>query len=328
MQHLQTGEGSVRPKISELVINWHITEACNYQCRYCYAKWDGAGSELIHDFGASSEMLEGIFRFFSPLNRDNPLRQYMDWKALRINLAGGEPLLYPDEVIRILEIARRIGFSTSLITNGSLLNAAAVSDLAQSLSMLGISIDSANELSNRAIGREDRRARLLDIESLADLLESVRSTNPQLKLKVNTVVNALNCREYMGDLITRLAPSRWKVLRMLPVVTNDLAVSDAIFAAFVDRHHSLQSVMCVEDNANMEESYLMIDPHGRFFQNALGQRGYFYSRPINQVGAAKAFSEVSLSPAKFCERYTDTVAKEVVRLPTTPPESPLDHMFQ
>ena len=24
----------------ELVVNWHITEACNYKCDYCFAKWD------------------------------------------------------------------------------------------------------------------------------------------------------------------------------------------------------------------------------------------------------------------------------------------------
>ena len=27
------------PVLEELTLNWHITEACNYRCRYCYAKW-------------------------------------------------------------------------------------------------------------------------------------------------------------------------------------------------------------------------------------------------------------------------------------------------
>lgn len=26
--------------MDELVVNWHITEACNYNCRYCFAKWE------------------------------------------------------------------------------------------------------------------------------------------------------------------------------------------------------------------------------------------------------------------------------------------------
>ncbi|EGR3240148.1 radical SAM protein, partial [Vibrio parahaemolyticus] len=26
-------------KANELVINWHMTEVCNYSCKYCFAKW-------------------------------------------------------------------------------------------------------------------------------------------------------------------------------------------------------------------------------------------------------------------------------------------------
>lgn len=29
-------EGGVRHVVEELVINWHLTEACNYRCQYCY----------------------------------------------------------------------------------------------------------------------------------------------------------------------------------------------------------------------------------------------------------------------------------------------------
>ena len=33
----------------DLVINWHITEACNYQCFYCFAKWQKDDQrELLH----------------------------------------------------------------------------------------------------------------------------------------------------------------------------------------------------------------------------------------------------------------------------------------
>ena len=26
--------------MKNLVINWHITEACNYHCKFCFAKWN------------------------------------------------------------------------------------------------------------------------------------------------------------------------------------------------------------------------------------------------------------------------------------------------
>ena len=55
----------------------------------------------------------------------------------------------------------------------------------------------------------------------------------------------------------------------------------------------------------MCESYLMVDPYGRFFQNqAVGEGGYLYSRPILHSGAAAAFSEMRFNPAGFRSRYT------------------------
>ncbi len=92
---------------------------------------------------------------------------------------------------------------------------------------------------------------------------------------------------------------------MLPIVDATLAVSDEAFAAFVERHSAFRSIQCVEDNSDMCESYLMVDPYGRFFQNqAAGKGGYLYSRPILPSGAAAAFSEMRFNPAGFRSRYT------------------------
>lgn len=90
---------------------------------------------------------------------------------------------------------------------------------------------------------------------------------------------------------------------MLPVVTDDLAVSRAQFDAFIERHARHRDVMCVEDNEEMSESYLMVDPLGRFFQNTRGQQGYAYSRPINVIGARKAFEDWRFSVDSFASRY-------------------------
>lgn len=119
MLHLQSGEGAVRPHVAELVINWHITEACNYKCRYCYAKWDGAGRELLHDWSRVRNLLDELQAFFHPENAANPLRLHLSWSGTRLNLAGGEPLLYQDASLRVLDYARSIGMAASIITNGS-----------------------------------------------------------------------------------------------------------------------------------------------------------------------------------------------------------------
>ena len=309
MMHSLTRKGRVRPQLSELVINWHLTEACNYRCRYCYAHWTGSGRELVHNVPATAQMLENLWQYFHPQNLPNPLRRQMDWQGVRLNLAGGEPLLYPERAHQILSAARAIGFTTSLITNGSLLSTELAQKLAPHLSMLGVSLDSGISTTNRLIGRESRHGQLLTIEQLEETIEAARRWNPELKIKLNTVVNALNCDEDLSTLIRRLAPQRWKVLRMLPVVTNELLVSDADFQGFVARHQPLGDVMCVEDNTEMVESYVMIDPMGRFFQNALGQSSYRYSRPIPEVGADHAFAAVGMDPTKFCARYLGMLEK-------------------
>jgi radical S-adenosyl methionine domain-containing protein 2 len=296
---------SIQPdNTKELVINWHITEACNYSCQYCYAKWKehGAGKELIHDSAKTRTLLEEIQHCFSP---HNPLNRDMNWDSLRLNLAGGEPLLYPDKALRTIKLAHQMGFKVSIITNGSRLTHSLMTELAPYLSILGLSMDSFADETNRKIGRADRHSNVPDMDSLTDVLALGRLLNPDLKIKINTVVNTLNWRDDMNEAISNLAPDKWKVLRMLPTVTNDLAVSDNEFAAFVNRHQTLDHVMRAEDNADMTESYIMIDPHGRFFQNSEGQKPYDSSLPILEVGATTAFSTVNWSSLKFCSRYSD-----------------------
>ncbi|MYM92328.1 radical SAM protein [Rugamonas sp. FT81W] len=291
----------------QLVINWHITEACNYGCHYCYAKWEKPDRqrELVHDAGRTKELLKRLYEFFHPDNKGNPLRQHMDWGSVRLNLAGGEPLLYTRRVLEMLPVARDIGFDVSLITNGSKLDSAIMASMATSISMLGLSIDSPSARNNEEIGRSDRRGRQLDLAGLAAAVDQGRRSNPRLRVKVNTVVNQVNQWDDMTSVIERLRPEKWKVLRMLPVVDDSLAVSQQAFNDFVIRHAHLASIRHVEDNQDMTESYLMVDPMGRFFQNAAGAgaRGYRYSQPILEAGALAAFAGMRFSAPKFLFRY-------------------------
>ncbi len=311
MTHLQRGEGDVRPHVSELVINWHFTEACNYKCRYCYAKWNGNEKELLHDWERTKKLLDELTSFFDPENTSNPLRQSLTWSGIRLNLAGGEPLLYQNSALRTLAYARSVGMNTSIITNGSRFTSALVAQLAPLVSMIGISIDSADATANKAIGRVDGRGILMDTQELTVLLNLAREVNPALKIKINTVVNALNAHEDMGNTLAALSPNRWKVFRMLPVVTDDLAISSEDFDAFIARHEHHIDVMCVEDNDEMSESYLMIDPLGRFFQNIKGQQGYSYSRPVDLIGARKVFRDWRFSVNSFVSRYRPSSKESV-----------------
>jgi radical S-adenosyl methionine domain-containing protein 2 len=296
-----------------LVINWHLTEACNYHCQYCYATWDDSafGRELIHSPAQTMALLNELYRFFRPDNSMNPLAKRMVWDSVRLNLAGGEPLLYSCKLSSLVSQARCLGFDVSTISNGSQLNSKLLNQLATQLTWLGISIDSAKPATNRAIGRVDRRNRILNMEELVSNLAATRQRNPGLRIKLNTVVNKLNHCEDLSDLVQSLAPDKWKVFRMLPVVNHHLAVSNEQFSAFIARHHAFNRTLCAEDNEDMRESYLMIDPHGRFFQNSrltTGQ-GYAYSQPILEVGAALAFAQMNFDHERFSARYATVNAR-------------------
>lgn len=290
-----------------LVINWHLTEACNYRCQYCYATWNppSCRRELIHDPVKTTALLSALYTFFRPGNSNNPLAQKMRWSSVRLNLAGGEPLLYADKVPSIVHQACDLGFEVSLISNGSHLTDELLHKLAPQLTWLGISLDSAIPVTNRAIGRVDRRGQLVDLERLAVSLANARKAHPSLQIKLNTVVNQLNHSEDLSALIKQFKPDKWKVLRMLPVVNQLLAINDEQFAAFVARHQAFAQILCAEDNQDMCESYLMVDPHGRFFQNSslIAGQGYAYSNSILDVGAEEAFAEMRFDHKRFSARY-------------------------
>lgn len=297
---IQSQESACREARSPIVINWHVTEACNFQCRYCYAKWQYLDrKDLIRDPAATSALLHSLYAHFASAQSDS---------RPRLNFAGGEPLLHGSRLISTMRLARSIGFDVSIITNGSRLTERVVADLAPELSLLGLSIDAVAPAVLAAIGRQNRHARPLDLGVLARRVAQARRINPSLMLKINTVVCSANWREDMSDVISDLAPVRWKVLRMLPVVNRDLAVSDLQFRAFVDLHSSLREVMSVEDNDDMVGSYIMVEPNGRFFQNRAGASGYDYSPPILDVGAAVAFSQIGWSALKFEGRYAGTAS--------------------
>lgn len=106
-----------RPR--QLVINWHLTEACNYRCQYCYAAWQDSAcsSEVVKETGRAMALLEELYRFFRSDNHANRLAEWFSG-AVRLNLAGGEPLLHDARLPIIVDEARRLGFEVSMITNG------------------------------------------------------------------------------------------------------------------------------------------------------------------------------------------------------------------
>jgi len=299
----------LKNSVSELVINWHLTEACNFGCKYCYSAWakEQGSRDVVKDKAASRDLIREIYAFFRPGNAANPLFNKMQWKSVRLNFAGGEPLLYGKQIPDLIRFASEIGFNTSLITNGSHLSSDLLGEIAPHMSWLGLSLDSSNDQANRMIGRVDPRGELLDLAELSKNIVSEMRKHQALKLKINTVVNGLNVDEDFTGLISGLSPDKWKILRMLPVVNKNLTVSDAAFRAFVERHHAFRDIYRVEDNDEMLESYIMIDPLGRFYQNGDDtlSNGYQYSPSILGAGAPAAFANMRFSAERYAARYSE-----------------------
>ena len=102
---------------TDLVINFHITESCNYKCSYCYATWDDleAKNELHRSPNKVASLLKNLASYFLS---DNSLKAKMGYENVRLNFAGGEPMLLGKRFIDAIKFANQLGFKTSLITNG------------------------------------------------------------------------------------------------------------------------------------------------------------------------------------------------------------------
>lgn len=276
--------------MSNLVINYHLTERCNYSCEFCFAKYgleEKFKFELHQNIDLVRLMLEDVFRHFRK-----------SFKSVRLNFAGGEPLLVTN-LVNIVDVALLIGYEVSIITNGSLIKASFMDDLFSKMSMVGISIDSFNSDTNRNIGRytknkydNNTRQFLAEIKKLP------------CKLKINTVVSRFNWQENMCISINEINPDRWKIFRVLPIQPNTTGITDEQYQHFIETHRGkVETLVFAENNDDMRESYIMIDPLGRFCQNSNDDKGYIYSNYILEQGTERAFEQIAFDRVKFDQRY-------------------------
>jgi radical S-adenosyl methionine domain-containing protein 2 len=285
----------------ELVINYHVTEVCNYSCQFCYAKWERPSE--IHTQGNDAElMLEKLAHYFFN-GAGNKVKAVFPYKSVRINFAGGEPLILKKRFSQLILKAKELGFQLSLITNGHYLTKEFIDNYGALFSMIGISFDSQFADARKKIGRIDRKGNSFDEVDLINTVERLRRVNPSISVKVNTVVNSLNYQESFVELITQLQPDKWKVFQVLPVLNNHLLVTDEQFTEFGHNHAQLEGVMVIEDNDAMTNSYLMINPQGRFYQNSSTQVGYQYGELILDVNVDQALSICEINWETFSSRY-------------------------
>lgn len=229
--------------------------------------------------------------------------------AAKVNFAGGEPFLqmYQKDLGQMVRHAKEdLGYeSVSIISNGSQLRREWFDEYGRWLDILGISTDSDQTATNTAIGR---RAGSGD-KNGGDQAQHARRAaafcaDHGIKFKLNTVVCAANAHEDLSGLVNELKPMRWKVFQVLPLQgensgagslrdVSSLLISDAEFQSYVARNAARladPSIMKVEDNATMQNSYVLIDERGQFLDCSGG--GKRPTQSILKVGVQTAMQQL------------------------------------
>ena len=276
-----------------ITINYHITEKCNYSCTYCYAHWNENTQELFHNLDSLRAMFISVYEHFKGLG----------YESVRLNIAGGEPLLCKT-LPKVLTIAASIGYDISLITNGSLISDTFISESVQHLSTIGFSIDSLYSKRNNRLGRCTKNGYTLTAQRILKNVAAIRKQNHAISIKINTVVSNENYDEVLKDFIEKVNADKWKIFQAMPFEQVEYC-SKKSFDSFIKCNQSKTISIYLEDNIDMSDSYLMIDPYGRFFQNSdmLNHKNYHYSQPIHIVGTDKALSKIKFNIEKFRQRY-------------------------
>ena len=271
-------------------VNFHLWKPCNMKCRFCFATFQDVGRDVLPYGHLPREGCLSVVDALAGAGFD------------KINFAGGEPTLCP-WLPDLLHKAKDLGFTTSIVTNGSRISPEWLNGVGDSLHWATLSIDTLDPRKLEELGRVTRDGPLSE-DAYLDAIGMLKERG--IRLKINTVVTQSNCDEDLTGFIARARPERWKLLQVLPVrgqndgLVDDQVIAPEQFAGYIARNQVVEIMgvaVVAETNELMTGSYVMVDPAGRFFDNTSGT--HLYSRPINEVGVDAALGEVSIDPDRF-----------------------------
>lgn len=282
------------PNAVPLSINWHFWPSCNYSCTFCFAHFD----DLNKGDKLSKEQALLIPEMLAKAG------------ANKITFVGGEPTLCP-YLGELLEAAKHAGLTTCIVSNGTGLTEEFLRNWHHCIDWIGISIDASNDVLHAQIGRGLKRdLRQQRSSHLADsLVVWNRCVRHGIRMKLNTVVNAMNVDDDMTELVLKLRPDRWKIFQVLPVdgqndgLVDPLLISGAEFDTWINRHIEVKEAgidFVPENNELMRGSYAMMDALGRFYNNISGE--HEYTNSVMDVGVTEAWSENCFFEERFLRR--------------------------
>lgn len=231
------------------VVVWALTKACNLRCVHCYAAAtpDADPNELTYE--------EGI----------NLLNDLRGFNVPAVLFSGGEPLARP-EVLKFLEYAKSIGLSSTLSTNGVLIDDVMADKLAEvGLKYAGISID----------GNKTRHDKLRGVKGAFDetIAAIDRCRQRGIKVGLRFTVHALNQDDLdeMFDLcvehdIQRLCiyhlayAGRGGSMQKVDLTAEQTRqVVDKIFAKTIECHDAGKPVEVLTVGNHTDAAYLLLN---------------------------------------------------------------------
>ena len=276
-----------QPKISSfLSANVHITGKCNYRCGFCFAK--------------NLPNITMGFEHWKPIFEDLRFNQGID----KINFAGGEPLLYP-ELLECCKFCKSIGFTVSIVSNGSLINRDFLEKAAGCVDWIGLSIDSIDDRIETDVGRcchcgeHNHIGKIVEISQMAHELG--------MKVKLNITVISQSYQEDFSEIINAVDPDRAKAFQVMRLEGHNgdqfdrFSVTSEQYEEFIARHRDIKlrngTELVFERSDDMVDSYLMLDPLGNVMRNA---GNVYRTEPYREFMARGA--ENALDLQKYIDR--------------------------
>jgi len=246
--------------------NIHIYGKCNYRCVHCFDRC----------------LTKNYMRPFDWVETLQFLKEY---GVEKINLAGGEPMLYPF-LDQMCYLVKGMGFKLSIVSNGSLMTEDWLERMSGIVDWIGLSIDSVDEEDEILIGR----GRGVHLRNIVEVAEMAHRHGIKVKLNI-TVVRKSWMKDFL-PFIEEVNPDRIKCFRALTLkganddIPDTWSITDEQFADFKRRHEDIGNIV-FEDNEDMVSSYVMFDPMGRWMVDSGYEKRFISFEVMRREGLDK-----------------------------------------
>lgn len=214
-------------------VNIAITNVCNFNCRWCYAKSSARNSDFI------------------PLNIYKNILDILKKSGVRqVTLGGGEPLLHPD-FIAMAKMSADLGFITNVNTNAYFLDRKLIKILSQNdISQIAIDIESTDEAEHDNVrGKQGSFKRAIyAIEELANINSNVVIQTVLTKNNINSVLDVFRLAKEKNVL-------KYRVLDLLPV-----GRAEKLFSEVPKNLNRYMEIICNEAKNLKVKKIISYDP--------------------------------------------------------------------